>query len=167
MKPNSPATTLMPFMLACVCVLSACESRTIQNLGDIEAQANLAFDGLEVRVFLLTETGDPLYWETSIVGPVADILPVEELETHVSIWSLQNGQRHNEVYAGRLPSLRWLAGAPYGHRMLIGRLPSHAYQFDTEADSPFGELDFTLTTPKQGDFQATVFNVQIFSASYF
>lgn len=158
---------LVPFVLGCLWVLSACESKTIQNLGAIEAQANLAYNGLEVRIFLLTERGDPLYWETSIVGPVSDILAVEELATHVSIWSLQSGQRHKEVYSGRLPSLRWLAGAPFGHRMLLGRIPLHGYELDPEADAPFGELDFTLTTPKQGDFEATVFNVQIFSAVFF
>ena len=155
------------FLLFCLVVTWGCETKTIQNLADIEAEAHLRLTSLEVRLYLLTDTGERLRWESSLVGPVGDVLPIEDLDTYVEVWSLRDGQRNKRVYAGRLRGLTWSIGQATSHRSLVGDVPLYAYAVDPEADSALGEIDVTLTTPNQGDFSNTIFNVQIFSAGGF
>lgn len=155
------------WLVGAVPLLSACDSYVIQNLGAIDADAALRLDRLDVQIFLLTENGDRLQWDPSITGPLSDVLPIDKLDTRIDIWSLKDGQRHLQVYSGRLRGLRWAAGYVTAYRSLTGDVPLYAYGIDTDADTPIGEIDVTLETPKQGDFTTTVFNVQIYSASYF
>ena len=157
----------LALVVGALSLLAGCQSSVIQNLGAIEAQAAFRLNALDVQIDLLTDAGDRLLWDANITGPVSDVLPVERLDTHLAIWSLRNGHRNTQVYSGRLRGLRWTTGFPTTYRSLKGDVPVNAYGVDTEADTPLGEIDVTLTTPKQGDFTTTVFDVQIFSAAYF
>ncbi|MBM3213931.1 hypothetical protein FJZ36_03330 [Candidatus Poribacteria bacterium] len=144
-----------------------CDSQTIQNLGGIEAAAQLYADGIRVEVFLTTDTGNRLYWESSILSSVGmSPLPSSELDTRVSVWSLKSGQRHKEIYLGRLRDLHWNIAYVDSYRSLLGIVPYHAINADQEADSVLGEMDIALVTPKQGVFRTTIGNVQVYPTGY-
>jgi hypothetical protein len=148
-------------------VLGGCETKTIQNLGAIDVGAQLSLEGLRVEIFLLTETGERLYWESGILGPTGERpLSPSEFDTKVELWSLRNGQRHVRVYAGRLGGLRWSVSGAYGYRSLVGLVPRYAIQDDPETDSLIGEMDVTLKTPKQGDFHQSAYDVPLYPAGY-
>ena len=148
--------------------LVGCEGKVIQNLGAIDARVQLRLDGLHTEILLLTEDGDRLYWDTGILSPTsAGILPIEELDTHVELWSMRNGQRHRKVYSGRLQGLRWNLAYEGSYRSLLGRIPAYAIDRDPEAEGPTGEMELTLITPKQGEFSITLYDVPIYPATLF
>ena len=95
-----------------------------------------------------------------------------ELDTHVKVYSTLNGQRHNEVYSGRLKRLNWDTQGDARHggltfRSLFGLVSAVLIKTDFTADSPLGELDVTLFTPKQGEFHTTIYDAQIYPAAFF
>jgi hypothetical protein len=158
-------------LLAVVAV--GCGGKTIANLGGIRGTTDFRVDGIIVNMALLTDTGDRLTWDASIISPVGGgVLDPLELDTHVKVYSTLNGQRHNEVYSGRLKRLNWdtQGNARYGgltFRSLFGLVSIFLIKADPTADSPLGELEVTLITPKQGEFHTTIYDAQIYPASFF
>ncbi|GIX06815.1 MAG: hypothetical protein KatS3mg115_1218 [Candidatus Poribacteria bacterium] len=148
--------------------LLGCEGKVIENLGAIDARAELRADGVWVEIFLLTEDGERLYWTSDLLSPHgAGVLAPEDLDTHVEIWSLRNGERNRKVYSGRLQGLHWNTIYVNAYRSLIGRVPSYAIERDPEADAPVGEMEIALITPRQGTFRVTLSNVPIYPPGRF
>lgn len=137
-----------------------CEGKTIQNLGAIDARSQARVDGIYIEILLLTETGERLAWDDSLTG--GGILPIEDLDTRIEVWTYKDGHRHIAAYDGRLANMNWQAGSVNSYRALVGRVPLFAMKSDPEADGPSGDIEITLVTPKQGEFRATLFNVQIY-----
>ncbi|MDA1190403.1 MAG: hypothetical protein O3A46_01825 [Candidatus Poribacteria bacterium] len=155
-------------LLAALGLLFGCEGKKIQNLGDIEATVELHLTGIFMEIFLMTEDGDRLYWDTDISSPVgAGILPIEDLDTKVDVWSMKNGQRHEKVYSGRLFDFHWNVARINSFRSLLGEIPASRIKRDLEADGPQGEIDLIFVTPNQGNFTTTLFNAPIYPVTYF
>ena len=160
-------------LLLLAAVVLGCGGKTIANLGGIRGTTDFRADGIIVNMALLTDTGERLSWDSSIISPVGSgVLDPLELDTHVKVYSTLNGQRHNEVYSGRLKRLNWdtQGNARYGgltYRSLFGLVSSLLLKADPTTDSPLGELEVTLITPNQGEFHTTIYDAQIYPAAFF
>lgn len=160
-------------LLLTLALLLGCAGKTISNLGGIRGGTQIRADGILVNIHLVTDAGDRLTWDTSIVTPAGGgVLDPRELDTRIKVWSTLNGQRHNEIYSGRLKSLNWdfQGDARYGglnFRSMIGLVPHRLITLDPTADSALGELDITLITPNQGEFDTTVYDAQVYPAAFF
>ena len=152
---------------SCAALLSAgCGGKRISDLGGITGAADYRAAGIQVRLHLLTSAGSPMLWNpNNFTG--GGVLSETELDTRVRVYSLRNGLRGEEVFAGRLRSLQWNAAHLNSYRNLLGVVPSSLIALDEEADGPVGELDVTLITPNQGEFETTIHEAQIYPASLF
>ena len=160
-------SALLALLAFAVCgLLSGCEGKRISDLGAISGHAEFRVDGVYLRLNLLTASGAHLTW-TSDNFSGGGVLHESELDTRVQVYSLKDGQRNEKVFTGRLRSLRWNAARLNSFRSLVGIVPSALTEFDPEADGPTGEIDVILITPNQGQFEATVYDAQIYPASLF
>ncbi|MEO2004030.1 MAG: hypothetical protein ABGY41_08005 [Candidatus Poribacteria bacterium] len=160
-------------LLLTLALFLGCTGKTISNLGGIRGRTQIRADGIVVQINLMTDEGDRLVWDTSLVTPAGGgVLDPREMDTRITVWSTLNGQRHNEIYKGRLKSLNWdLQGdARFGglnFRNMVGLVPHRLITLDPTADSALGELDITLITPRQGEFEAIVYDAQVYPAAFF
>lgn len=160
-------TAFWAALAAAACgLLSGCEGKRISDLGAISGYTEFRADGVYLRLNLLTAEGSHLVW-TSDNFSGGGVLHESELDTRVQVYSLKDGQRNKKVFSGRLRSLRWNAARINSFRALVGVVPSSLTEFDPEADGPTGEIDATLITPNQGEFETTVYGAQIYPASLF
>ncbi len=156
----------MALAAAASMLLSGCEGKRISDLGGISGHAEFRAEGVYLRLNLLTSSGAHLLW-TSDNFSGGGVLHESELDTRIQVYSLKDGQRNETVFSGRLRSLRWNAARVNSFRSLIGVIPSTLTELDPEADGPTGEIDATLITPNQGEFETTVYDAQIYPASLF
>lgn len=159
-------TALLALAFAASALLSGCEGKRIAELGGISGHAEFRADGVYLRLNLLTSSGAHLLW-TSDNFSGGGVLHESELDTRIQVYSLKDGQRNETVFSGRLRSLRWNAARVNSFRSLVGVIPSALTELDPEADGPTGEIDATLITPNQGEFETTVYDAQIYPASLF
>ncbi|MBT3269172.1 hypothetical protein HN371_18655 [Candidatus Poribacteria bacterium] len=170
MRPRSRNNRLALLVLV---VFLGCAGKTINNLGGIRGTTDIRADGVIVNISLRTDTGERLVWDTNLVTPAGGgVLDPRELDTRIQVFSTLNGQRNEQIFAGRLKSLNWnfqgdtRFGGPT-FRSLIGLVPHNLLALDAAADSALGELEVTLITPRQGEFHTTVYDAQVYPAAFF
>ncbi len=170
MRPRFRTTRLALLVLVAV---FGCAGKTINNLGSIRGFTDIRADGILVSISLMTDTGDRLAWDTNLITPAGSgVLDPRELDTRIQVFSTLDGQRNNQIFAGRLKSLNWnfqgdtRFGGPT-FRSLIGLVPHNLLALDATADSALGELEVTLITPRQGKFHTTVYDAQVYPAAFF
>lgn len=146
-------------------MFTGCETGEIENLGGIEIETTYYYHSyILVEITLVSPEGYSLLWEESILNPQigVSIIPEEEFDTNVKIYSLVDGVENKKVYDGRLADLHWnrmIANTP---RRLIGKIPKILIENDSERNSIFGNIEVKLITPNQGSFTEKVEGVRIY-----
>ena len=145
-------------------LLFSCDTGKIANLSSIRITADLLTNKISVGIFLQDHSGNYLVWNQSFLTPQSgvSIIPEEDFDTNVKVYSMKYGDRNKTVYDGRLAGLHWNRAVSETPRLLLGDIPLILIQRDAERDTAFGVIELTLTTPKQGDFFATAENVKIY-----
>lgn len=158
------SSILMLFTLSLM-LFTGCETGKIANLGGIEVRTKYYFRRyILVEIVLKSSKGYSLLWEESILNPQVgvSIIPEEEFETDVKIYSLSDNVENKKVYDGRLADLHWnrmIANTP---RILIGKAPTILIEDDPQRNTELGNIEVTLITPKQGSFTDRVEKVRIY-----
>ncbi len=158
-------------ILALVFGILSCDTGMIDNLSGISIAATFHGDRINVKIFLQTETGSKLLWGQRVSqSQPGFVVPEEDFDTHLKVYS--DGHLGTEwggeagfhnVYDGRLADLHWNATISDTQRMLLGYIPTRLIKEDAERETNTGIIELTLITPKQGNFDARLDNVQIYA----
>lgn len=147
-------------------IFTGCGSGEIANLGGIAVDTDYYYHRyIIVEITLKSSKGYSLLWEESILNPQvgADVVPEEDFETNVKIYSLSNGVENKKVYDGKLADLHWNRMVANTPRILIGKVPTILIKDDPQRDTELGNIEVTLITPAQGSFTDKVEGVKIYA----
>lgn len=156
-------TTVLRWLFLCL-LLFSCDTGKIANLNSIRITADLLTNKMRVMIFLQDHVGNYLVWNQSFLSPQSgmSVIPEEDFNTNVKIYSMRYDDKNKKVYDGRLAGLHWNRAISETPRLLLGDIPIILIQKDAERDTSLGIVEITLTTPKQGDFFAKAENVKIY-----
>ena len=163
LKDKTVGQILLWFVLGCLIAILGCTTGIIDNFAGIKIETTYRPNQIDFDIFLLNENGRPLIQTGSILAPGigASTLSDSEFTTSVQVYSMRDGARSKKVYDGRLRDLHW--GAVGGNRrVLFGEIPHALIEEDEQRDTEMGVIVLTLQTEKQGPFQATLENTQIY-----
>ena len=145
----------------------ACSTGEIDNFEGIRIESDLRVSYVGVRIVLVDGNQQPLIWGSSILSPEVGLSAIHpsEIITEAEIHSLQNGEKHKQVFSGQLYNLRWSRIIGTDTRILAGEIPHVMIDEDRERDTQRGILTVTVRTEKQGPFTDTLTRVRIYTRS--